>query len=80
MWLYLPLESASIPEPTHTQENCFVVGTSEQVNPILRSLGYNHSDGLAKLYARAERQSIKVPDAIPYADPIYWAAFVMTGY
>jgi CHAT domain-containing protein/tetratricopeptide (TPR) repeat protein len=42
-----------------------------------RSLRYTQATALAKLRtAAAERDD---PDGLPYADPIYWAAFTVTG-
>jgi CHAT domain-containing protein/tetratricopeptide (TPR) repeat protein len=44
-----------------------------------RSLRWSHSGALAQIRAGAARQALDAPDALPYADPIYWAAFVVTG-
>jgi CHAT domain-containing protein len=45
----------------------------------LRSLRYSHNAGLAEVHLAATMRALQEPDALPYADPAYWAAFVVTG-
>jgi CHAT domain-containing protein/tetratricopeptide (TPR) repeat protein len=44
-----------------------------------RSLRYGYSAALTQVHSQASQRATEAPTALPYADPIYWAAFVVTG-
>ena len=45
----------------------------------VRSLRYSHKSRLAEVRLQATARAMQEPDALPYADPIFWAGFVVTG-
>lgn len=45
----------------------------------LRSLRLGYESGLAEIHTEAAIRAAENPHALPYADPFYWAAFVVTG-
>ncbi len=45
----------------------------------LRSLRLGYESGLAEIHTEAAMRAAENPHALPYADPFYWAAFVVTG-
>ena len=45
----------------------------------LRSLRYTYQSGFTNVHLQALLRSMEEPEALPYADPIYWAGFVVTG-
>lgn len=45
----------------------------------LRSLRSSHRSRLDEVHLRAAARAMQEPDALPYADPVYWAGFVVTG-
>ncbi len=45
----------------------------------LRSLRCRHSEALSRIRLQASYRAEREPDALPYADPIYWAGFFVTG-
>jgi len=64
---------------TQTEGKASASREDEREVSRLRSLPYNHETGLTKARLKAGRRARQEPDALPYADPIYWAAFVVTG-
>jgi CHAT domain-containing protein len=54
-------------------------GEGEFAASGLRSLRLSHKAGLAEVHSAATTRGLREPDALPYADPVYWAAFVVTG-
>jgi CHAT domain-containing protein len=44
-----------------------------------RSLRYGHSSALIEIQAQAARRAEIAPEVLPYTDPVYWAAFLVTG-
>jgi len=54
-------------------------GEGEFAASGLRSLRFSHKAGLAEVHLAATTRGLREPDALPYADPVYWAAFVVTG-
>lgn len=45
----------------------------------LRSLRSSYKSGLMDVRLQSAARAIHEPDVLPYADPMYWAAFVVTG-
>jgi CHAT domain-containing protein len=48
-------------------------------NSSLRSIRYSYKAGITEIHEKSKIKSFNDPDAIPYANPVYWAAFVVTG-
>ncbi len=65
---YVHAQQGTAETPTEKKRASF---TSE-----LRGLHLSHESGLANVRSRAAMQK---PNKLPYADPIYWAGFVVTG-
>ena len=51
--------------------------TGDVVGASLRSVRY--SEGTALQFIQRAAQLRDDPDGLPYADPIFWAAFTVTG-
>ena len=45
----------------------------------LRSTRYSYKAGITEIHEKSKFKSFNDPDAIPYANPVFWAAFVVTG-
>jgi len=68
---FTPVQSAGESAPAN--------GEGEFAASGLRSLRFSHKAGLAEVHSAATTRGLREPDALPYADPVYWAAFVVTG-
>ncbi len=62
-----------------TKTRTSVVISSKQAKAALRSLSYDYLGTSGEFHKKATQDEKKAPDALPYADPFYWAAFVVTG-
>ena len=68
------------------QEIAEIVARQEREMPLpsglvsgLRSLRSSHRSRLDEVHLRAAARAMQEPDALPYADPVYWAGFVVSG-
>jgi CHAT domain-containing protein len=66
-------------EKSPTTTEVLLETTGELITSMVRSLRYSHSSALIEMHAQAARRAEIAPDALPYAAPIYWAAFFVTG-
>ncbi|HZS75905.1 MAG TPA: CHAT domain-containing protein [Ktedonobacteraceae bacterium] len=70
---YDPLQELAEP---HLSQNR---GLPPNLPSTLRGLRPGYKSGLAQLQLQATVQAAIDPDALPFANPIYWAGFVVTG-
>ncbi len=78
--------AAAMTSPSLSQEVAEIVARQERGVPLpsglvsgLRSLRSSHRSRLDEMHLRAAARAMQEPDALPYADPVYWAGFVVTG-
>jgi CHAT domain-containing protein len=71
-------------DPAETGQPAVQKGAAPQTGEYaaasrLRSLRLGYESGLAEIHTEAAMRAAENPHALPYADPFYWAAFVVTG-
>jgi CHAT domain-containing protein len=54
-------------------------GSLVAAGPGSSPVPYDHDAALAVIRKKANRLAIRKPDELPYADPVYWSGFVLTG-
>jgi CHAT domain-containing protein len=56
-----------------------VTVTADPALSTVRSMRYTQEEALSQIRLHADYRAETEPDALPYADPIYWAGFFVTG-
>lgn len=57
----------------------FSYGSSSETQPIAPGKQFDPQSSLQKIREKARRGTRENPDELPYADPFYWAGFVVIG-
>lgn len=77
---YDPVEETTTDKTiTQAQEGKGIPTKNEVKFTGLRNLHYGYKTGLSEIHAEATVRALHEPDALPYANAVYWAAFVVTG-